>query len=234
MSSRQEEKEQRRRERMEQEQREKAATGRRRRMQIVGGGVLGVALVAAVIAAIAMGGGNKGSEAGKARTAAATDVKLPEPQETNFEAAAKAAGCDLQHPPNEGAGHADKNFTAADYKTNPPTSGAHEPTWYDDGIYDPGNTPRLGMLVHTLEHGRIDVQYKPGTDPAVVKQLEAFLAEKTNYHLLLFQNETGMKYQVAATAWNQLLGCPTMNDKVFDALRTFYDRYVDKGPERVP
>jgi hypothetical protein len=234
MSSRQEEKEQRRRERQEQEQREKAATSRRRRLQIVGGGVLAVALVAAVIAAIAMGGGKKDGEAGSARTPSATNVKLPDPQETDFEKAAKAAGCDLLHPPNEGAGHIDKDFKASDYKTNPPTSGSHEPVWYDDGIYDPGNTPRLGMLVHTLEHGRIDVQYKPGTSPAVVKQLESFLAEKTNYHLLLFQNETGMKYQVAATAWNQLLGCPTMNDKVFDALRTFYDRYVDKGPERVP
>ena len=50
----------------------------------------------------------------------------------------------------------------------------------------------------------------------------------------MFQNTTGMKYQVAATAWGQLLGCPQMNPKVFDAIRTFRERYLDKGPEIVP
>ena len=91
------------------------------------------------------------------------------------------------------------------------------------------------MLVHTLEHGRIDVQYKPGTPKRTVAQLEALLSEESGgYHMLLFQNTTHMRYQVAATAWGQLLGCPKMNDKVFDALRTFHDTYIDKGPERVP
>ncbi len=52
--------------------------------------------------------------------------------------------------------------------------------------------------------------------------------------MLLFQNTTGMPYQVAATAWGQLLGCPQMNPKVFDAIRTFRERYLDKGPEVVP
>jgi hypothetical protein len=42
-----------------------------------------------------------------------------------------------------------------------------------------------------------------------------------------------MKYAVAATAWGHLLGCNQMNDKVFDALRTFRERYIDKGPEAV-
>ncbi len=91
------------------------------------------------------------------------------------------------------------------------------------------------MTVHTLEHGRIDVQYKKGTDKQTVARLEALLAEQNNgYHMLLFENATDMPYAVAATAWTHLLGCPTMNDKVFDAIRTFRDRYVDKGPEQVP
>jgi hypothetical protein len=42
-----------------------------------------------------------------------------------------------------------------------------------------------------------------------------------------------MTAQVAATAWTHLLTCPKMNDKVFDAMRTFRARYIDKGPERV-
>ena len=91
------------------------------------------------------------------------------------------------------------------------------------------------MLVHTLEHGRIDVQYKKGTPAADVAPLEALLAEQNDgYHMLLFENTTGMEPQVAATAWTHSLTCPDMNDKVFDAIRTFRARYIDKGPETVP
>jgi hypothetical protein len=43
-----------------------------------------------------------------------------------------------------------------------------------------------------------------------------------------------MKPQIAATAWTQSLTCDAMNDKVFDAIRTFRARYIDKGPETVP
>jgi hypothetical protein len=43
-----------------------------------------------------------------------------------------------------------------------------------------------------------------------------------------------MKPAVAATAWTHSLACPRMNDKVFDAIRTFRSRYTDKGPENVP
>ena len=51
--------------------------------------------------------------------------------------------------------------------------------------------------------------------------------------MLLFQNTTGMKAAVAATAWGHSLTCPEMNDRVFDAIRTFRAQYIDKGPEKV-
>jgi hypothetical protein len=150
-------------------------------------------------------------------------------------AAAKAAGCTLSNPAYEGASHEDKKFKPSDYKTNPPTSGNHTPDWYDDGIYAAGDTPDLGKTVHPLEHGRIEVQYAPGTPKETVTQLEALLnEEQEGYHMLLLQNETGMKAKIAATAWTHSLTCPEMNDKVFDAIRTFRTRYIDKGPERVP
>ena len=124
-------------------------------------------------------------------------------------AAAKAAGCTVTNPAYEGASHEQKDFAAADYKTNPPTSGNHFPDWYDDGVYEPGTTPNLGMLVHTLEHGRIDVQYKKGTPKADVAKLEALLAEQNDgYHMLLFENTTGMQPQIAATAWTHGLVLP--------------------------
>jgi hypothetical protein len=141
----------------------------------------------------------------------------------------------LRTEPIEGRTHLTKNFTERDYKTNPPTSGNHNPVWYQDGIYSPGTTPRLGMLVHPLEHGRIEIQYKPGTPAHTERQLESLYDQLDGgYHMLLFQNTTRMPYAVAATAWGHLLGCPTMNDRVFDALRTFRSAYIDKGPEIVP
>ena len=91
------------------------------------------------------------------------------------------------------------------------------------------------MLVHTLEHGRVNVQYKKGTPAATSRRLEALVTEQNEgYHMLLYENTTDMDAAVAATAWTHSLTCPTMNDKVFDAIRTFRARYIDKGPETVP
>lgn len=236
MSSRQEEKERRRKERLEREQAEAKRASGRKRMQLAFGGVLALALIAGVVVVVfVLGGSDSGDGGPKQASDTASAVELPEQQISDIKEAAKAAGCTLNNPTYEGANHAAKDFKASDYKTNPPTSGNHTPDWYEDGIYAPGDTPELGKTVHTLEHGRIDVQYKPGTPKATVDQLEALLAENEDgYHMLLFENATGMTAAVAATAWTQSLTCPTMNDKVFDAVRTFRARYIDKGPERVP
>ncbi len=235
MSSRQEEKERRRQERLAQEQAEARAAGRRKRLQLAFGGVLALALVAGIVAAIVISTSGS-SSADPSKPTANGAAKLPVQQTSDINGAAKAAGCKLTNPAFEGATHEpNKAFKASDYKTNPPTSGNHTPDWYEDGTYAPGDTPALGKLVHPLEHGRIEVQYKPGTTKQTVAQLEALLAENdSGYHMLLFQNTTGMKAQVAATAWTHSLTCGTMNDKVFDAIRTFRARYIDKGPETVP
>jgi hypothetical protein len=236
VSSRQEEKERRRQERMEREQAEAKRAARRKRMTLAFGGVLGIALVAGIVVVVlVLGGGGDSSSDPKKASDAASNVKLPPQATSDMAAAAKAAGCTLSNPAYEGASHEDKQFKASDYKTNPPTSGNHTPDWYDDGIYAPGDVPDLGKTVHPLEHGRIEVQYAPGTPKETVAQLEALLAEEQDgYHMLLFQNTTGMKPKIAATAWTHSLTCPEMNDKVFDAIRTFRARYIDKGPERVP
>jgi hypothetical protein len=237
VSSRQEQKEARRRERMERERKEAAAAARRRRLQIVGGTLLGAAAIAGIVVAIAVGfGGDNGGQSGNApEVDPAVAARIPEQRTTDINEAAEAAGCKLTNATFEGASHEEKEFTPADYQTNPPTSGNHTPDWYDDGIYVPGTTDSLGMLVHTLEHGRINIQYKEGTPAATVEELEALYASMNEgYHLMLYQNTTGMDAQVAATAWTQSLTCPEMNDEVFDAIRTFTQRYIDKGPETVP
>ena len=238
MASRQEEKERRRQERLEREQAERksrprarSASSRRRRGARPRGarrGRRGARRRPRRRRRRDDGGGTGPSDASAA-------AELPAQKTSDLDEAAKAAGCTVTHPEYEGAGHEEKDFKPADYRTNPPTSGTHFPEWADDGIYAPGNVPQLGMLVHTLEHGRINVQYKPGTPAAEVAQLEALLQEQNEgYHMLLYENPTGMDAAVAATAWTQSLTCPKMNDQVFDAIRSFRARYTDKGPESVP
>jgi hypothetical protein len=238
MASRQQEKERRREERLERERKDKASAARKRRLQLVVGVVAGIAILSAVavFAIGGLGGGESGGDEGKPTQASSpSDVKLPEQRVSSITAAAKAAGCKLTNPDYEGNTHSTQEFKASDYKTNPPTSGDHNPEWYEDGVYEPGTTPVLGKLVHPLEHGRIEVQYKAGTPERTVKQLEALLAEQSDgYHMLLFENTTNMDAQVAATAWTHSLTCAEMNPRVFDAIRTFRARYIDKGPEKVP
>ncbi|MGH3100630.1 MAG: DUF3105 domain-containing protein [Thermoleophilia bacterium] len=237
MSHRQQEKQRRREERLAKEQAEKTRAARRQRMQLVVGGVAVIAAIAVVVLLVSggLGGGDgDGADEAGAQPQAASDVTLPEQKVGDLQQAAKAAGCRVTNPEIEGSTHESRQFAASDYKTNPPTSGNHFPEWYEDGVYEAGDVPQLGMLVHTLEHGRINVQYKPGTDPELVDRLEAFVAENDGYHMLLYENTTNMDAQVAATAWTHSLTCPEMNDKVFDAIRTFRARYIDKGPETVP
>lgn len=236
MAHRQEEKERRRRERLEREAAEARAKARRTRLQWVGGGILGVALIAGLVVALVagLGGGDEG-EARRADASAEQVAQLPPQQIADLTDAAEAAGCELVNARLEGNGHDTREFAASDYRTNPPTSGDHNPEWYDDGIYEADAIPRLGMVVHTLEHGRINVQYRPNTPQASVDQLEALLAESNEgYHMLLYPNTTGMEHAVSATAWTHSLNCERMNDRVFDAIRAFRTRWIDRGPEQVP
>ncbi|WP_205696117.1 DUF3105 domain-containing protein [Conexibacter sp. SYSU D00693] len=235
MASRQEEKERRRQEREAREQAEARKAAAKRRMQLVAGGVLAVAAIAAVVVAITSGGGDGGSGDGPSQEASSS-VPIPRRAITDLSAAAKAAGCEVKTFPSEGREHSEDAFSG--YKTNPPTSGTHNPTPAQDGIYDPGNEPAANNWVHTLEHGRILYQYRPGTPRRRIQQLETLYNEPfrgaEGYHQVVMQNNTDMPFAVAGVAWTHYVGCNEFNDKVFDALRAFRDTYVDKGPELIP
>jgi hypothetical protein len=220
VSSRQEQKEQARRERLEREAAEQKAAKRKRLLQIIGGVVVGAVVVVGVVLAIA-GGKSKDR-----------DTK-------GLAAAAKAAGCVVRSFPDEGRTHVTKKLTIADFKTNPPTSGNHNPNPAPDGVYAPGNEPELENWVHTLEHGRILFQYKPGTSAARIAQLQALfnepvLSSGNGYHSVLMQNNTDMPFEVAAVAWRHYVGCAKFTDKSIAALRDFRQVYVDTAPEKIP
>ncbi|MCA1682748.1 MAG: DUF3105 domain-containing protein [Actinobacteria bacterium] len=220
MSSRQEEKEQRKRERLEREQAEQRAAKRRRLLQVLGGVLVGAAIVVGVVLAITGGGKSSGR----------TPAKLT--------AAAKAAGCVSKTFPSEGQAHVARKLTPADFKTNPPTSGDHNVNPAPDGVYAPGNEPAIQNWVHTLEHGRIILQYKPGTPGPRIAQLQSLFNEnvlgKPGYHAVLMQNNSKMPFEVAAVAWRHYVACPKFTDGSIAALRAFRDVYVDTAPEQAP
>jgi hypothetical protein len=230
MSSRAEEKERRRQERLAAEQAAQKSAATRKRLGLVGGGVLAIAIVAVLVLVVFAGGGDEAGGGERAGGAA-----IPARQIENLNEAARAAGCEVQTHKAAGRGHTGETVK---YETNPPTSGDHDPTPAQDGVYAAGNPPDVEASVHSLEHGRILIQYKKGTPARTVGQLETLFDEEVKgsggYHTLLFENQTNMPYAVAATAWTQSLTCDAMNDKVFDALRAFRQQYVDKGPEFIP
>lgn len=232
VSSRAEEKERRRQERLAAEQAAQSSRDRRKRLAFVGAGVLVVAVIAIIVLAVASGGGG---DDGEGTISAGDAPPIPAVQIADLTEAAKAAGCEVKEWSDDGSSHTSEKVT---YKTNPATSGAHNPEPAADGVYEPGNEPAVGNTVHSLEHGRIEFQYKPGTPTRTIAQLEQLFNEKVKgqegYHSLLFQNQTTMTAAVAATAWTKSITCPSMNDKVFDALRAFRKDNVDKAPEFVP
>jgi hypothetical protein len=231
MSNR-EDKDKRRQERLAAEQAAKKQADQRKRLGIVGGVVLVVAVAAVVLFAVVLPG-DDGPEKGGNGT-----VTAPTQGTTNLAEAVRAAGCKMSEElPDEGSGHVTTSM-AGKYKTNPPTSGDHDPTPAEDGIYTAGNPPDLEQSVHALEHGRIEIQYKEGTPKETIERLEAVGSEEVKgdagYHQLVFQNLTDMEPAVAAVAWRYSMTCPAVNDKIYDAIRAFRTDQLDKGPEFVP
>lgn len=230
MASREEEKRRLREARLAAEKAATATAARQRRLRAGGGALLVLLIVVAVVIAVASGGGKtKGvpRPSGASRTGAA----IPQQRSTDLKTAASSAGCQLRNFPNFGQQHTTAKVT---YKSNPPTSGPHDPVPASDGSYAPNNPPAIGNSVHALEHGRIEIQWKPGLPRREISQLQTLFGEQTGYHALLFANQTHMPYQLAATAWQHYLGCPRFSPKVFDAIRTFRKAYTDKAPERIP
>jgi hypothetical protein len=207
---------------------------------MLGGTLLAAAVVVAVLIAISSSGGHGGSNPAPIHPAA-NGVRLPARKITNLAQAASAAGCVLIDTPDSVARTSQNRQhvspgTHVSYATNPPSYGPHYPIPASDGEYQPGHVPAVGYLVHAMEHGRVEYQYRPGLPSADVKQLESLFNEtdgqwKPQQMLLLFPNPTGMPYAVAATAWGHVLGCKTFNPRVYDAFRAFRLAHTNQGPE---
>jgi len=242
--------EQRRRERIEAEE---ADAGSNRNRLIIGYAIASTAVlaIAAVVFILASGGEDGGGE-GDAHINLNTSIGSTngvEPDDragiepaaariTDLDAAAKQAGCELRLLlPDEGANHIAKDADTPDYKTNPPTSGPHvEPPYQQaDGAY--AEMPAEIDIVHSLEHGRLEIQYSPdlpSRDQLKLKGLYDTMYGAT----LLFPNDR-MPFEVAATTWTNLLTCPTYEGAAtLDAIRAFgketWGKYGGEPAEAFP
>jgi uncharacterized protein DUF3105 len=228
------EREKRREERIEAEQ---ADSSSNRNRMIVGYAIVStvVLAIAVVVIVLVAGGGDDSSASGDAhinlnaaigstngiKPDARAGVEPPAVKVADLTAAAKRAGCKVRLGlEDEGNTHIPKNAKTPQYETNPPTSGPHvEPPYQQaDGAY--AEMPKEIDIVHSLEHGRMEIQYSP--DLPEKDQLELKGLYDTMYAAtLLFPNDK-MPYEVAATTWTNMLVCPTYKgDATLDAIRAF-------------
>jgi Protein of unknown function (DUF3105) len=232
MANRREEERERLRQARQERESSQAKSDKRRVFAVYGvAAVIGLVVVVGIVAAIASsGGGDGGSEAHINQASGSTNGIAPDDrsgaevakaQVTNLKEAAKKAGCTLRLKlKDEGHSHIPPSAPTPDYKTNPPTSGNHVEAPYQqaDGAYS--EMPGEIFVVHALEHGRMEIQYSP--DLPEEDQLALKGLYDTMYGgALLFPNDN-MDYEVAATTWTNLLGCPKYKgDITLDAIRDF-------------
>lgn len=245
MATRREEKERRRTERLAAERREADAERRRLVIGYVVAGVLTLAVLVGLVLVL-MGGDDDGAaqvdgedipeaahievQSGFLHGVAPDDREgTPPPplQQGDLEAAARAANCDLRLDlPEEGNTHVED--LNVQYDTNPPTSGDHNVSQQADGAYS--EMPEPVNTVHSLEHGRIEIQYSPDLPEEDQLALKGMFDESPD-GMLFFPNPE-MPYEVAATAWTQMIGCDRYEGAAtLDAIRDFRDIYRGNGPE---
>lgn len=240
-----------RRERIEAETRARAAGRRRIVVGYAVAGALALALVAGLIVALAGGEEDPGSGAvtqaesdnvdtrfgGEIPAGVRVDTRTgtpPEPvAEADLTAAADAAGCELRLDlDDEGDAHLDPRADELpDYATNPPASGDHYPVPLADGAFL--DKPSPGAYIHSLEHGRVIIQYSPDLPEAGQLALKGvFDAARPGVDLF---PDPDMPYEVAVTAWTQLMSCDAYaGAATLDAIRAFRDAYLGRGPEAIP
>lgn len=231
MANRREEERERLRQARQERESGQAKADRRRLFAVYGAaGIIGLLVVAGIVAAIASSGGGGGGEAhinlasGSSNGVKPDERSGPAPppvKVADMKLAAKKAGCALRlNLREEGHTHISPTAPTPHYETNPPTSGNHvEPPYQQaDGAYS--EMPGEIFFVHSLEHGRMEIQYSP--ELAEEDQLGLKGLYDTMYKgALLFPNDN-MNYEVAATTWRNLLGCPKYKGAItLDAIRDF-------------
>ncbi|MDP9228949.1 MAG: DUF3105 domain-containing protein [Actinomycetota bacterium] len=252
MTSRREEKERLRAERLAAEAQRASSEKRRLYLGYVVAGLLTIAVLGGFVAVLA-GGSGDGSAAADTpenchiahdygsfedwRCDEREGTAPPEIQFGDLEDSAQRASCELKLDlPEEGNNHfQDEN--QGTYETNPPTSGDHFGAPDDqasgalaDGAYI--EPPPESRLVHSMEHGRVEIRYAPTLPKNQQLALKGVFDDDPGGVILV--PDPDLPYAVAVSSWQNYVGCAKYDPLVLDVVRNFRDRFRGNGPENIP
>jgi hypothetical protein len=112
---------------------------------------------------------------------------------------------------------------------NPPVTGRMvERVLAADGSYAGRRPPSPLATMHALLHGRVLIQYRADVGGEELRGLDR-LVRHDSRSVLLFENQTGMRARIAATAYLDRMTCPRADPAALGALTAFRDRRRDFG-----
>jgi len=118
--------------------------------------------------------------------------------------------------------HRGRDFTAADYETNPPTGGDHNDTPLAAGKFYP-RPPRLGEAVHLLEHGAV-IGWTNDLEAAEREAIEDEFNEvfQDGYNQLAVVENPELEVPFALSAWGFMQTCEEPDPSV---IRPFIEEH---------
>ncbi len=145
----------------------------------------------------------------------ADTVSLPPVRETELSHAAGQSRCELR-------------LAKAGERLNPPVDGPAGGRPASPGFYE--KPIAAAELSAAVRHGIVVIQFREGLDGErleALKTLQAAIPAGT----IVAPNGSGMRFELAVTAYRRLLGCPRFNDQALDAVQLFRGRFLGSGPE---
>jgi len=112
-----------------------------------------------------------------------------------------------------------------EYKTNPPTSGAHYADPIDWGVY--GYEVRDEQAVHSLEHGGIWISYKDA-DEGIVDKLERIGRKYPNRTIVSPRSRNDSF--IAIASWGRLLKLDVFDE---EQIVEYIKKNTNKSPEKI-
>jgi hypothetical protein len=142
------------------------------------------------------------------------EVSLPPIRETQLADAARRAGCELRR-------------TGPREQTDPAVDGSAASEAARAGFYD--ESPDGASLVAALRHGVIVIHFRGDLGGERVDDLRRIQEAAPNGTIVT--PNASMSFEVAATAYRRLLGCPRATDAAMEAALLFRGRFLGSGPD---